>query len=106
MAKYLVEGRYSAAGAKGVVQEGGTGRRAALAKMAEALGGKLESFYFAFGDVDVYGVLDLPDNVTAAAVAMAINQGGGASCKTTVLITPEDMDKAGKVRVKYKSPAH
>ena len=48
----------------------------------------------------------MPDNVTAAAVAMAINQGGGASCKTTVLITPEEMDKAGKVRVKYKSPAH
>ncbi|MGO4872805.1 MAG: GYD domain-containing protein [Roseiarcus sp.] len=106
MPKYLFEAHYTAAGAKGVAKEGGTGRRTAIAKMAEALGGKLESFYFAFGGVDAYVVVDAPDNVTAAAVALAVNQSGAASVKTVVLITPEEMDKAGKKTVDYRPPGH
>ena len=104
MAKYLFEARYTSEGAKGVAKEGGTGRRAAVAKMAESLGGKVESFYFAFGGVDAYVVLDLPDNVSAAAAALAVNQAGRASVKTVVLIAPEDMDKAGKMTVSYRAP--
>ena len=104
MAKYLFEARYTAAGAKGVAQEGGSGRRAAIAKMTESMGGKLESFYYAFGGVDAYVIADLPDNVSAAAVALAVNQGGGATVKTVVLVTPEDMDKAGKKSVDYRAP--
>ena len=42
--------------AKGLIREGGSGRRAAIAKMVEGLGGKVEAFYFAFGDVDAYVV--------------------------------------------------
>ena len=76
MAKYLFEARYTLEGGKGVAREGGTGRRAAVAKMAEDMGGKLESFYFGFGDVDAYVIVDLPDNTTAAAVALAVNSGG------------------------------
>ena len=106
MPKFMFEARYTSEGAKGVAKEGGTGRRAAIAKMAEAVGGKLESIYFAFGDVDAYVIVDLPDSTTAAAVALAVNQSGGASCKTVVLMTPEEMDKAGKVSVKYKAPGH
>jgi len=106
MPKFMFEARYTSEGAKGVAKEGGTGRRAAIAKMAEAVGGKLESIYFAFGDVDAYVIVDLPDSTTAAAVALAVNQSGGASCKTVVLMTPEEMDKAGKVSVKYKPPGH
>ncbi len=64
----------------------------------------METFYFAFGDVDAYVIFDLPDNVTAAAVALAVNQGGGATVKTVVLISPEDMDKAGKKAVDYRPP--
>lgn len=104
MAKYLFEARYTAAGAKGVAQEGGSGRRAAIAKMTESMGGKLESFYYAFGGVDAYVIADLPDNVTAAAIALAVNQGGGATVNTVVLVTPEDMDKAGKKAVDYRAP--
>ena len=76
MAKYLFEARYTPEGAKGVAKEGGSGRRAAVAKMAEGLGGKLETFYYAFGDVDAYVIVEMPDNVTAAAAALAVNQGG------------------------------
>ena len=104
MAKYLFEARYTAEGAKGVAREGGTGRRSAIAKMMEGLGGKLETFYYAFGDVDVYIIVDVPDSVSAAAAALAINQGGGATVKTVVLISPEDVDKAGKKAVDYRPP--
>jgi uncharacterized protein with GYD domain len=104
MAKYLFEARYTPEGAKGVAREGGSGRRAAIAKMAEGLGGKLETFYYAFGDVDAYVIVDLPDNVAAAAAALAVNQGGAASVKTVVLIPPEEVDKAGKKAVEYRAP--
>jgi uncharacterized protein with GYD domain len=104
MAKYLLEARYTVEGAKGVAREGGTGRRNAVLHLAESLGGKLESFYFAFGDVDAYVVVDLPDNITASAVALAVNQSGGASVKTIVLISPEDIDQAGKKTVDYRAP--
>jgi uncharacterized protein with GYD domain len=104
MAKFLIEANYTAEGAKGIAREGGTGRRAAIAKMTEGLGGKMESFYYAFGDVDAYVIVDLPDNVTAAAVALAVNQAGLATTKTIVLLSPEDMDKAGKKSVDYRPP--
>jgi len=106
MPKYLLEGHYSPAGAKGLVHEGGTGRRAAIAKMVEGLGGKLDALYYAFGGVDVYAVIDMPDNLSAAAVALAVNQSGGASVKTVVLMTPEEMDQAGKKTVDYRPPGH
>jgi uncharacterized protein with GYD domain len=102
MAKFLFETHYSTEGAKGVAREGGTGRRKAIAQMAEGLGGKLEFFYYAFGDVDAYVIVDLPDSVTAAAVALAVNQAGAASIKTVVLISPEDIDKAGHISVNYR----
>ena len=104
MAKYLLEGHYTTEGSKGLVREGGTGRRAAVAKMVESLGGKLESLYFAFGDVDVYVIVDLPDSVSAAAVSLAAAQSGSVSVKTVVLVSPEDMDKAGKKTVDYRPP--
>lgn len=104
MAKYLFEARYTAEGAKGVAREGGTGRRNAVMHMAEALGGKVESFYFAFGDVDAYVIVDLPDHVSASAAALAVAQSGGATVKTVVLMSPEDVDKAGKKAVDYRAP--
>ncbi|HKN27394.1 MAG TPA: GYD domain-containing protein [Roseiarcus sp.] len=79
MPKYLFEGRYNAEGAKGVAREGGSGRREAIKKMLEGLGGKLDSVYFAFGDIDAYVVADLPDNEAAAAASLAVNQSGVAA---------------------------
>ncbi|MCC7275580.1 MAG: GYD domain-containing protein [Alphaproteobacteria bacterium] len=104
MAKYLIEARYTIEGAKGIVREGGSGRRAAITKTIEAVGGKVEAFYFAFGEVDAYVIIDMPDHVTTAAVGLAVAQGGGASVRTIVLITPEDMDKAAKKAVDYRPP--
>jgi uncharacterized protein with GYD domain len=105
MAKYLIEASYSQAGIKGVLKEGGTGRRAAIQKAARALGGKVDSFYFGFGSTDVYVVIDAPDNVTVAALSMTVGAAGSVSrLKTTVLLTPEEIDLATKKKVAYRAP--
>ncbi len=96
MPKYLIEGRYSVEGTKGVAREGGSGRREAVQKMFEGLGGKLESLHFAFGEVDIYVIGELPDNESAAAASLAVSQSGLATSRVVVLLTPEEMDKAGK----------
>jgi uncharacterized protein with GYD domain len=104
MAKYLFKARYTLEGGKGLMSEGGTGRRAAVEKAVAGLGGKLECFYFAFGDDDAIVICDLPDNVTAAAMALAVNLSGRAATHTTVLMTPEEFDKATKKSVSYRPP--
>ena len=104
MPKYLVKASYTTEGAKGVQSGGGTSRRNAVAKMAEGLGGSLESFYFAFGETDAYVVLDLPDNRTAAAASIAVNTAGGAASEVVVLLTPEDVDAAADISVEYRPP--
>ena len=104
MAKYLFAGHYTLEGAKGVAREGGSARRAAAAKSIEGLGGKLESFYFAFGEVDVYAVFDMPDAVSVTALSLAINQSGALTGKIIVLIAPEDMDRAAKTAVEFRPP--
>lgn len=104
MAKFLVKASYTAEGAKGVQSAGGTSRRDAVAQMAEGLGGKLESFYFAFGETDAYVVLDLPDIRSVAAASIAVNAAGGATSEVVVLLTPEDMDAAAELSVDYRPP--
>ena len=104
MAKFLVKASYSAEGAKGVQSAGGSSRRDGIAKMAEGLGGSVESFYFAFGETDAYVVLDLPDNRSAAAASMAVNAAGAATSEVVVLLSPEDVDEAAKLSVDYRPP--
>ncbi|MEP7182415.1 MAG: GYD domain-containing protein [Betaproteobacteria bacterium] len=104
MPKYLFEANYTAEGAKAIIREGGTARRTAVEKALAGLGGRLESFHFAFGGVDAYVIADLPDNVTAAAVALAVSQSGVASTKTVVLLTCEETDAATKKSVAYRPP--
>jgi uncharacterized protein with GYD domain len=104
MPKYMVKASYTTDGVKGVLKEGGSGRRDTIAKLIEGLGGTMESFYFAFGDDDVYVTADLPDNVTAAAIALAVNSTGAVNLKTVVLMTPEEIDEAGKRTVDYRPP--
>ena len=106
MPKYLVEARYTAEGAKGLLREGGSGRRAAVVKAVESAGGKLEAIYFAFGDVDVYIIIDLPDNISAAAVSLAANQSGFITSRTIVLMTPEEMDQATKRTIGFRPPGN
>lgn len=102
--KFLLEASYSQDGVKGVQTAGGTSRRDAVAAVAESVGGKLEAFYFAFGDSDAYVVVDLPDNESATAVALTVNASGGATVKTVVLLTPEEVDAAAKRSVDYRPP--
>ena len=79
---------------KGLLQDGGSKRRESVEQAVKSLGGTLESFYYAFGDVDVLGVADLPDNVSSTTFSLLVAAGGGATIKTTVLITPEEVDQA------------
>ena len=104
MAKYLVEATYNAEGAKGLLAQGGSKRREAAAKAIKAAGGKVEAFYFTFGKSDAIVVVDLPDNVTAAALSLAINASGAVTTHTTVLLTPAEIDEAVKKSVPYHAP--
>jgi uncharacterized protein with GYD domain len=104
MPKYLFQARYSPEGAIGLAKEGGTGRRDAVEKHLEDVGGKLESMYFAFGDVDCFVIVDLPDNASAAALSLAVNESGLIASRTTVLLTPEEMDQASKKKVHFRAP--
>ena len=103
-AQVPVRGVLHVGGVKGVQSAGGTSRRDAVAQVAESVGGELESFHFAFGDRDAYVIVDLPDNESAAAVALTVNASGGATVKTVVLLTPEEVDAAGKRSIDYRPP--
>jgi uncharacterized protein with GYD domain len=104
MPKYLIHASYTREGVEGVRTSGGTSRRDAVAQTAQSLGGSLEAFYFAFGDHDAEVIVDLPDNEAAIAVAMTVNAAGGAAVKTTVLLTPEQVDDAARRSVDYLPP--
>jgi uncharacterized protein with GYD domain len=104
MPKYLIEASYTLEGVRGVQSAGGSSRRDAIAKLAESVEGQLESFYFAFGDQDVFAVVDLPDNETATAVALTVNASGAVTVRTTVLLSPEEVDAAAKRSVDYRPP--
>ncbi len=104
MAKYLIKATYTQEGAQGLTKEGGSGRRNAIEKLASGMGGKMESFYFGFGEVDAYVIVDMPDNATAAAVALQVNSAGGAKVETVSLLTPEEIDQATQKDVPYRAP--
>jgi uncharacterized protein with GYD domain len=104
MPKYLLQVSYTLDGVKGVVSKGGSARKAAAQAAAESVGGSLESFYFAFGGDDVFTVVDLPDNAAAAALALNVTAAGGATVRTVVLLTPEEIDAATNQTVQYTPP--
>lgn len=104
MPKYLIQARYTSEGTKGLLKEGGSRRREVVSKGIEAAGGKVEAFYYAFGEHDVYVIVDIPDNATAAAASLSINASGVVSTTTTVLLTPEEVDRAVKKSVPYRGP--
>ncbi len=104
MSKYLFHANYVGEGIKGLIKEGGSSRRAAVEAMAESLGGKIEAFYYAFGDADLFIIADCPDNISAAAISLIVNAAGTATAKVTVLLTPEEIDAAAKKGVSYRPP--
>ncbi|RZI40925.1 GYD domain-containing protein [Herbaspirillum sp. HC18] len=104
MPKYLVQANYVGKGIDGLLKEGGTRRRTAIDEMFKSMGGTLETLYFAFGDTDVFLIGELPDNASASALALRVNATGAATCKTTVLLTPQEVDEAAKKQVAYRPP--
>ncbi len=104
MPKFLIQTSYTLEGVKGLRSAGGTSRRDVAALAIESVGGTLEGFYFAFGDTDVYVIADLPDNESAAAIALTVNAAGGAMTKTSLLLSPEQVDDAAKRSVTYRAP--
>lgn len=104
MPKYLLHGHYTIDGLKGVLKEGGTSRRNAIAKLIESAGGTLEFLLYAFGDDDYYIFANLPDNNAATAISLTINASGAGVNKVTVLITPEEVDEAVKKHPSYRPP--
>jgi uncharacterized protein with GYD domain len=104
MAKYLLEVTYTPEGIRGLKSEGGTAREAVVSALCESVGGKIESFYFAFGGTDAYIVADFPDDVSAAAAALTMSAGGGASVHTVILLTAAELDGAVAKPATYRPP--
>lgn len=104
MPKYMFSGSYSKEGIQGLLKDGGTKRRDVARRAIESAGGKLESYYFAFGGDDFVGIADFPDNVSIAALSLTVSASGAGNVKTTVLLTPEEMDRAARKEVTYTPP--
>ena len=104
MSKYLVQANYVGEGLKGLLKEGGSSRRAAVEKLFESVGAKVEAFYYAFGDTDLFIIADVPDNITTAALSLTVNASGAATAKVTVLLTAEEIDAATKKSPSYRPP--
>ncbi len=104
MAKYLVTASYSPEGIKGVMKTGGTARSDAVREAVQSLGGTMDSFHFAFGADDAFVIVDMPDNIAAAAIGMAVSSTGLAAAKIVVLLTPGEVDEAAKREVAYTPP--
>jgi uncharacterized protein with GYD domain len=100
--KLMILGSYNAEGAKGVIKEGGSGRKAAIEKAIHGINGTLEGVYFAYGDSDVYVLVDVPDAVSGLALSLVVNASGVVRAKTVPLFTVEDVDAACKKSVSYR----
>lgn len=104
MAKYLVQAKYQESGLKGLLKEGGSARKAVVEKLLDSMGGTIEAYYYAFGDTDLFIIVDVPDNATAAAISMLVSATGAATNKVTVLLTPQEIDAASKKTGTYTPP--
>ena len=102
--KFMIQASYTAEGARGLLKDGGSARRAAVQKIVEGAGGTLECFYYAYGPHDVYAVTDLPDTASALALSLAVNASGAVRLSTIPLITPEEIDAASKKSMTYRAP--
>ena len=104
MPKYLCQGSYTEHGLKGLKEEGGSIRRAIIERMVKDMGGKLDVFYFGLGGDDFVVIFDLPNNVAMAAVALATQASGAVKMRITVLLQPEEIDRATEKHLHYRPP--
>lgn len=104
MPTYMIKASYTAEGTRGLLKDGGTGRRDAIEALIDSRGGALKGFYYAFGDDDLYIIAELPSNSDLAAVSLAINSTAGARVKVNTLLDPEEIDEAVRKAVSYRPP--
>lgn len=104
MPKYMYKVSYTEAGLAGVRKQGAADRAAQIGQMIAANGGTLESFYFAFGDTDVYVIAELPGDTSAAALSLAVSSAGVAGMETVKLLTPAEIDEALAIQTGYVPP--
>lgn len=104
MAKFLIDASYTAEGVRGLMKDGAVARRKAVEEAVKPLKCKVEAMYFAFGKHDVVLIFDCPDNITATAIALAVNASGMVETRTTVLMTTEEVDQAIRKAPQYKMP--
>jgi uncharacterized protein with GYD domain len=102
MAKFLIQGAYTMEGAKGLIKEGASGRKAAVQSALESLGGKLDLIYYTFGANDIIVVCDMPDTISGLALSLAVNASGAVRISTTPLLSIEDVDAACRKAVSYR----
>ena len=104
MPKYMFHASYTPEGLKGLHKDKASGRKAAVTAALEPLGGKLEAMYFCFGHEDVIAIVDLPDNVIASALSLAMSSTGVVRTRTTPLLTVEEVDKALGKSIAFRAP--
>lgn len=106
MPRYLWQVRYSVEGARGLLDQGGSARRDAIAEMVESVGGQIEACYYAFGPDDLIVIGQVPNEIAAAALSIRTAASGGAVSRTVELLTPEQIDEATRLNVDYTPPGN
>ena len=104
MPKFLIRAAYSVEGMRGLQKEGGTSRREAVKAAVESAGGTMDTFLYAFGETDLYVIVDMPDRESMTALAITIGASGALSPQTIPLLTPEQVDDAVSRGVTYRPP--
>jgi len=104
MPKYLMETTYTPEGARALHKDTASGRREAVSKLVQSVGGRLETFYYAMGDRDVVAIMELPDATTAAAVSLTGSSSGLVTVRTTALLSVEEVDQALKKKLAFRAP--
>lgn len=104
MPKYLVQATYTTDGIRGLVADSASGRRADVQQAVKALGGRVDAFYYAFGEDDVVSIVDLPNNIAAAAMGLTTSGSGAVRVKMTPLLTVEEVDQALEMQTRYRAP--
>ncbi len=104
MPKYLFRASYSAAGAAGLLKEGGTSRVKAVETLAASVGGTVEAIYWAFGADDFVCIADMPDAAAAAALSLTVGASGAVTVTTSPLLTAAEVDEVVRRRVEYRPP--
>lgn len=104
MPKFLIQATYTPDGAKGLLKEGASGRRAAVDRVVNDLGGNVEAMYFTFGEDDLVCIIDFPDAVSMAAVSLTVKASGALHTRATALLTLDEIDKATRRQVIFRAP--